>query len=96
MLGHKHSQCDMDDIPAAQEKARAEAGVAPTKSGSVNMWCLMFDDGASLPPPGERLPEPVCSVPADAGGKVRGGAAAPGRGSQASLSVAASGGGAAR
>jgi hypothetical protein len=49
----------MEDLPAKREQALADSGTPPASSGSVNMWCLQFDDGANLPAPGQDLPKRV-------------------------------------
>ncbi len=58
MLSHDDSICDMEDIPAKQEKALADSGAPPARDGPVNMWCLQFDDAGALPAPGDSLPLP--------------------------------------
>jgi hypothetical protein len=83
MLGHAHCACDLDDIPARQEQARADAGAPSAASESrLNMWCLMFDDGASLPSATALQPSSEGSASrnspplSSAGGRVGGAAAA--------------------
>ena len=78
MLGHVDSACDMEDLPAMHEKALADAGTPPAKSGSVNLWCLLFDVGANLPAPGCELPKPY-DVKSSAGAVASFGAAGGGR-----------------
>jgi hypothetical protein len=72
----------MEDLPAKREQALADAGTPPDRSGSVNMWCLQFDQGANLPAPGQCLPQHVdlsaTSLQQRVGGGSGGGAAAAG------------------
>jgi hypothetical protein len=58
MLSHDDSTCEMQDVPAELEKALADSGTPPARDGSVNMWCLQFDDASNLPVPGQCLPMP--------------------------------------
>jgi hypothetical protein len=73
----------MEDIPANLGKSREDSCAPSAMIRTANMWCLMFDDGASLPKLGDSLPPPVLAqhkassspalfVGAAAGGQAKG------------------------